>query len=452
MLPKPLRALWGDLSSDEVKKFSILGIAFFLIIGTYWMLRVLKVPIFSRFIGVKYIPYAKFISLLFVAGAVIIYSKLIDLCQRRSLLYIICSFYGVGFTALAYVMANPDMITFAPTSYIGSLFTWIPGKAIGWFMYCFLESFGSIVPALFWSFVASSTTTDSAKRGYAMIFAMGQIGNILGPSIVVGYAQTLGLDLIFGIGGILSLLIPFVIKWYVAAVPQEASITVHDNQESQTGLLEGLRLLITTPYVMGIFAVATLYEIIGTMLEFQLNMLGEQMYPIKTDFAWFDGLYGVMVGILAFLFALLGTSFFLRTYGLRFCLISFPAIIGIVMVSVFLAHSSGVSLYQLMWISFAAMVIIKGLNYTLNQPTKEILYIPTSKDIKFKAKGWIDGVGNRSSKTLGSVATASLGYSLPVLLFYGTIASLGIVALWIFIAMAVGNTFNMLQKEQKIIE
>ena len=53
------------------------------------------------------------------------------------------------------------------------------------------------------------------------------------------------------------------------------------------------------------------------------------------------------------------------------------------MMFIFFSHKIGVSSLKLMWISFAAMVLTKGLNYALNVPTKEVLYIPTSKDVKF---------------------------------------------------------------------
>jgi AAA family ATP:ADP antiporter len=41
------------------------------------------------------------------------------------------------------------------------------------------------------------------------------------------------------------------------------------------------------------------------------------------------------------------------------------------------------------------MMVIKGMSYALNNPTKEILYQMTSINIKFKCKSWIDTFGQR---------------------------------------------------------
>jgi ATP:ADP antiporter, AAA family len=78
------------------------------------------------------------------------------------------------------------------------------------------------------------------------------------------------------------------------------------------------------------------------------------------------------------------------------------------------------------------------------------MYIPTSKDIKFKAKSWIDMVGNRSAKALGSGVNAFFT-NLSQLVFYGSIFSLGIVGIWISVAFYVGKTHKELLEKDHII-
>ena len=43
------------------------------------------------------------------------------------------------------------------------------------------------------------------------------------------------------------------------------------------------------------------------------------------------------------------------------------------------------------------------MGYALNGPSRELLYVRTSGDIKFKAKSWIDMFGTRGAKAVGSV-------------------------------------------------
>ena len=62
MLGKFVRALYGDISGDELKKFSLLSLTFFFIIGGYWLLRPLKDSIFFSSVGGAYQPKAKMFS------------------------------------------------------------------------------------------------------------------------------------------------------------------------------------------------------------------------------------------------------------------------------------------------------------------------------------------------------------------------------------------------------
>ena len=47
--------------------------------------------------------------------------------------------------------------------------------------------------------------------------------------------------------------------------------------------------------------------------------------------------------------------------------------------------------------------ITDTLTYSVHDPSEEVLYMPTSDAVKFKAKFWIDVVGQRITKAIGSV-------------------------------------------------
>ena len=92
---------------------------------------------------------------------------------------------------------------------------------------------------------------------------------------------------------------------------------------------------------------------------------------------------------------LVAAGFVIKRFGLTNTLISFPVLMVVCTLLVWLQPT--------IWMVFAVMMIIKGMSYALNNPTKEILYQTTSENIKFKCKSWIDTFGQRSSKALGSV-------------------------------------------------
>ena len=92
------------------------------------------------------------------------------------------------------------------------------------------------------------------------------------------------------------------------------------------------------------------------------------------------------------------------------------------------------------------------LSYALNNPVKELMYIPTSKDVKFKVKAVIDGFGGKSAKAIGSMINGACSANPAMLVAYGSIASLGIIGVWIMIAIVVGKTYDELVENKQILE
>ena len=450
MLPKPLRVIWGDLTYEEVKKFSILASAFFIIMSVNWILKTLKDPIFDLYVGFNYQPWAKLVSLMFVGLSVIFYSKLIDLFKRISVYFIMCGCYGCSFLILALLLKFPGFVAVGFTS-------WIPGNSVGWACYLLIESFGSMMPALFWGFVASVTTTESAKRGYAMIITCAQVGTVIFPLLISYYISRVGLPIFFVVAGMSIGIVPFIIRFYNDIMGSEVTqIANYKGITRSTGFFQGARLLLTRPYLMSIFAVATLYEFVGVILDFQKGLLISAHYPAKLDggqaFVWFKGVEGSLIGVVSILFAMFGTSFFMRRFGLRFCIMCFPTVISCVMIMIYSLYWFNIPSLQLIWIFLGATIIIKGLNYALNNPSKEVLYIPTSQDVKFKTKGWIDAFGARLLKVCGSCVNEVLKGSIPLLMSMGTLLSLGIIGIWFVAAHFVSTSFEDIIQHDTIVE
>ncbi len=425
------KSLWGDLTTEEYKRFGMLSLTFLFIIGTYWLLRPLKDGVFTKVVGVKYIPYAKWISFCVIPFLIIIYSKLVDMFKRHQLFYIICSFYAILYGSIAFFLMHPTIgLANTETS---------PDRIIGWAFYLAVESFGSLVVPLFWSFVNSTSDQHTAKRGYGLIIAGAQFGSIAGPLLAI-QAPKIGTANLVAITVLGVLIVPVMIRIFTTMYP----IAAVDNSTSKTGsgFAEGLKLLFSRPYLMGILGVATLYEIIGTITDYQMKYAAASAYATADEVTRFLGFFGSSANYLALIFALIGTSYFIRRYGLTFCLVMFPVAVGSVILYVWAFPS--------LWTLFGAMVAIKGLSYALNNPCKEIMYIPTSKDVKFKAKGWIDGFGGRSSKAVGAGICGFLP-NMAQLMFFGSLISLGIIGIWIVVALYVGRTNKHLNDTGEII-
>ena len=55
----------------------------------------------------------------------------------------------------------------------------------------------------------------------------------------------------------------------------------------------------------------------------------------------------------------------------------------------------------------------RGLSYSINRASKELLYVPIDPLLMFRAKAWIDMFGYRLFKVLGSVLILLLTQWLP---------------------------------------
>jgi AAA family ATP:ADP antiporter len=84
-----------------------------------------------------------------------------------------------------------------------------------------------------------------------------------------------------------------------------------------------------------------------------------------------------------------------------------------------------------------------ALNYSINQSAKEALYVPTSRDEKYKAKAFIDMFVQRSAKLfavgLNLAFVAVVGLAGVRWLSVGTILAL---AAWIPLARYLGRRFE----------
>ncbi|HZW61930.1 MAG TPA: Npt1/Npt2 family nucleotide transporter, partial [Candidatus Babeliales bacterium] len=451
MFERAVSIFWPDLKGQELKKFSLLATIFSLIIGSYWLLRLLKNTLLYKIAypvslgwsadqGRLMQPVLKFWSPFVVIALVLIYSKLVDLFEKDKLFYIICTFYTLLFGAITITLA---MRHFWGDAFLGRDLL----SALGWVSYFTIESFGSLVVALFWSFTASITDSESAKRGYPIIATFAQFGALIGSVPILFLERIGGIWRLFLVATIAIIGVMFLIRHFMRVTPESQMIgnkKAHATEKKEEGFFEGfysgLLLLVTRPYLLGVLIVSTMYEIISQIVEYQMqsNAYIYPEYSSEAGFAKFQGIYGIGVNSLSFLMALLGISYMMKRFGLRFCLFFFPVSLGIAVILLYAFFNTGPTPGQLLWATFAVMMVAKGLGYAVNNPVKEIMYIPTSKDVKFKSKGWIDTFGSRTAKQAGAGVTDAFKHNLTDLMFFGTMFSLGLTGLWLVAAFYVG--------------
>jgi len=327
---------------------------------------------------------------------------------------------------------------------------------VAWVNYCLIESFGSLSVSLFWSFVAMSTPRESSKRGYPVIVIGGQVGSCLGPAIDMT-SEKLGLPNLLLFAGTLVLLVVaylFVYMFFVErnllrftrekttiAVTTDNAVTLDANQKPTDGLWVGFVLLLTSPYLLGVFCISTIYEVIGIIMDQQMKLIAGEQYAGNTEgYTSFLGLFGMLTNIVSLVTSLLLTSSLLRKLGVPITLLIFPSLVTVLCVVI-------LGFPQLM-VVFVAQLILKAASYAVNNPCKEVLYTVTNPDVKMKVKQWIDVVGGRSAKALGALICDPFKNDVAGMLTYGTLSSLAFVAFWMMSAFYVGSAFTERSKKQ----
>ena len=98
------------------------------------------------------------------------------------------------------------------------------------------------------------------------------------------------------------------------------------------------------------------------------------------------------------------------------------------------------------------LVSLKGIHYSFNTPAKEQLYIPTSKDSKYKAKSWIDMFGSRVSKSIGGGIHDTLKSMEADFFVLGMLTvTMGLLGLWAFAAIFLGKTHARAIRESRVV-
>uniref|UniRef100_A0A7S0IL69 ADP,ATP carrier protein n=1 Tax=Calcidiscus leptoporus TaxID=127549 RepID=A0A7S0IL69_9EUKA len=445
MLSAVVRVLYGELPHEKLVQASFFSALLCFVVGIYWMMRSLKDSVFATVVGLEYQPMAKMLSLVVVTVMLFLYNKLVDVIPRHELFKVICGGYSAIFLCTAVMLKSTTYGLYGPDDLALPA---SPMRLLGWVHYFAIESYGSLVVSLFWQYTNSQVALKEAKAQYGLIVAGGQVGAISGCTLVVS-SKKLGVAELYGAGGLLTLVSPVIVYFYLRRFPPSLAASGSSSSGGASakrvapGLFEGLRLLFKHPYVLGIFAVSALFEIIATILDYQMKVLGKAAHSSTADFASFMGLFGQATNSVSLVFSVVGTSFVIRSLGLRYTLMLFPVALMAVVCVVYYSPS--------MWVLFWVMVTIKGLSYALNNPSKEMLYMVTTDSIKFKAKSWIDVFGGRASKALGSVITNTFKKPVTALMLYGSLISFGIAAALLLITSALGRAFERLTATDQII-
>ncbi|MCB9493458.1 MAG: hypothetical protein H6679_04260 [Epsilonproteobacteria bacterium] len=444
-----------QFNKNEAIKLICLGLSFFFVISSYSILRSLKTSVFLGLVGREYKPLAKIIAIFFTLPAILWYSKLIDKLKRYQVVCFFFAFYALLSVIFAYLFAHPVYgLRNAQTGY---------ARMTGWAFELFMDLFQALVVSALWGFINSISTTKFATQSYGFIVAASRIGGISAPILSwfllerTNLAGWYTISLLTLMTSVFLLLAAYFILKMIKKVPEQdlygycpMEEKTHANPKKlkkgqKPGAFEGLKFIIQQPYVMGIFGLVFCFEMINMIFDYQFDV--HLALATNADIQLMSKvtmLYTATFQGLSFFFAFFSTSTLLKRLGLTTCLLITPAAIMIL--------NGTLMLYPSLATIFVIMVIMRALNYGFNHPLREMLYIPTIKNIQFKSKAWIESFGRTFAKTSGStINQMSIGVS-PI---FATMLSTGVpfvlTLIWALVALLVSKTYLYTIKHKLLI-
>jgi AAA family ATP:ADP antiporter len=193
--------------------------------------------------------------------------------------------------------------------------------------------------------------------------------------------------------------------------------------------LEGAQTVLRSEYLLWMVGIVITYETAATLTDFVVNVILERSFQTEVELAQMYGRLGWIAGGAALFSQLVIVPALLPNK--RIALLVPPLVMAAATLN--LALLPGVAMAIVMAASD------RGLNYSLQQITRETLYVRLGDTERYKAKAFIDIFVDRAAKALASVL------SLAVMLFTGTSISVSLalaliaLAVWTRCAHALGQ-------------
>lgn len=365
--------------------------------------------------------------------------------------------YCIAFGIIAYLLQFH-----VPSSRSPTFDFW---HVLGYIVFAVIESYGSLAVAAFWSFANSTLSLEQAERYYGPVIAIAQLGAIGGSTLVSINVYDHGQLVV--VACLVIILHIVVMHLYVLKFPPNQTSTTQPpmrevpkhltkltwrgrEKPAELEWMTGVYMIIKHKYVLLILGASTLNEISLTCLHYQMALMGWERngagdpYSDGMAFAQFMGRYGQIVNVSSLVLSSVVFPFFMRRLGLRYTLRIFPSLLLIVNLLVFLA------LPGKLWVLFLSLALLKAVTYSIHDPSTEILYLPTAPTIKFQAKFWIDVVGARIAKGIGSSINTLAGNVNRSIRVAGAPSLLTAAALW-FVCFQAGVMFDGLKENNEIV-
>ncbi len=295
--------------------------------------------------------------------------------------------------------------------------------------YVFTSIVYGMLASQFWLLANHLYDPRQAKRLFGVIGGGALLGGILGGQIARVASDSLGTGSVLLVAAVLL----GIVAALIGRVDQGGEI--HESQEPSENRFDrargGFEILRQSKPLQSIAAVVVLTIMVAQIVDLQFNWAVEQsISDLDQATAFFGNFFSVM-GICAFVFQMAFTSRILRVSGIGFALRVLPVTMGVGTIALFIA--AGFFPEMLITAAIVLKVGETGLRYSLDQATRELLFMPIPSSLRVKAKAFIDVFIQRGAKGLSALLLFPVTFGLITVVDSGWI-SLVLISLWLVVS------------------
>lgn len=334
--------------------------------------------------GVRDLPWLFAGTLAAMLAAHPLYSALVSRWPRRVIVAFTSRFFALNLSAF----------------FVFGLI--LEGQAQLWLARVFFvwtSVFNLFVLSIFWSYLSDLFTPSQARRLFGFIAVGITLGGIVGSFLTATLAGVI--DPLF----LLPLSIVLLELSAQAAsrlASPETAVPDTDRKGLGGGVFEGVRNVVTSPYLLGVASFMLIYTVTATFLYFiQAEVVSSALIDRAARTVFFARI-DLAVNVLTVGLQVMATGRLIRRFGMAAALSLLP----IVCIVGFLLMGSTPTLLAIAVFQIAR----RTTNYAVTRPAREVLYTVVKRADRYKAKNLIDTVVYRAGDQIGAWAWALMGF------------------------------------------
>ena len=350
------------------------------------------------------------------------------------------SIYGLAVARLRFKYLVPGVYGFFAFSFLAFYFgssTVEDAVYIEKSFYVWISVFSLFHISVFWSLMSDVFSKAQAPRLFAFIASGASIGTLAGSSVPLFLANVIGTQSLMLIAAaVLVGIIPalgYLQKLKVTELGNEnVQVDLNEQQSIGGNPFAGFTLLFKNPYLLGIAVFILFYTAVGSFVYFELKNILEVFTRDERTTIWAG--INTSINVIAIATAWFATGRITTKLGLAKTLALIPVLVAVGLLVV--------AVNPIMAAIIAAQIILKGGNYSVTRPGREMLYTVVDRETRFKAKPVIDIVVYRGGDTVTGWAFAGLTAGLGLGL--GAVAAIGagIALLWAITGVYLGRKYE----------